>query len=61
TLTTVRYVFKAVALSALMGCGLIVLRKLMPIWVLIPLSILFYATGMAIWGELRRDSFKQAL
>lgn len=61
TLTNIRYVFKAVVLSALMGCGLIVLRKLLPIWVLIPLSILFYGTGMAIWGELRRDNFKQAL
>ena len=61
TLTTIRYGFKAVVLSALMGCGLIVLRKLLPIWVLIPLAILFYAAGMAIWGELRRDSFKQTL
>jgi hypothetical protein len=44
-----------------MGIGLIVLRKLVPIWALIPLAILFYAGGMAIWGELRRDSFKQVL
>ena len=60
-LTTIRYGFKAVVLSALMGIGLIVLRKLVPIWALIPLAILFYAGGMAIWGELRRDSFKQVL
>jgi O-antigen/teichoic acid export membrane protein len=61
TLTTIRYGFKAAVLSALMGCGLIVLRKLLPIWVLIPLAILFYAAGMAIWGELRRDKFMPVL
>ena len=60
TLNDIRYVIKTVALSALMGVGLIVLRNLFPIWALIPLAILFYAAGMAIWGELRRDSFKQA-
>ena len=59
TLTTIRYGFKTVVLSALMGCGLIVLRKLLPIWVLIPLAMLFYAAGLGIWGELRRDSFTQ--
>ncbi len=59
TLTTIRYGFRAVVLSALMGCGLIVLRKFLPIWVLIPLAMLFYVAGLAIWGELRRDSFKQ--
>ena len=59
TLTTIRYGFKTVVLSALMGCGLIVLRKLLPIWVLIPLAMLFYAAGLGIWGELRRESFTQ--
>ena len=59
TLITIRYGFKAVALSALMGAGLIVFRNLFPIWALIPLAIAFYAAGMAIWGELRRDSFRQ--
>ena len=60
TPTTIRYGLKAVVLSALMGGGLIVLRKLLPIWVLIPLAMLFYAAGLTIWGELRRDSFKQS-
>ena len=59
TLTSIRYAIKAVALSALMGCGLIILKGLIPIWVLIPLGVLFYAAGMTMWGEFRRDSFKQ--
>lgn len=59
TLSSTQYVMKAVALSASMGCGLIVLRNLIPIWVLVPLSIVFYAVGMAFWGELKRDSFRQ--
>ncbi len=59
TLITIRYGFKAVALSALMGAGLVVFRNLFPIWALIPLAIAFYAAGMAIWGELKRDSFRQ--
>ncbi|MDE0297635.1 MAG: flippase [Candidatus Poribacteria bacterium] len=61
TLTGMRYAIKAVVLSATMGCGLIVLRKLAPIWVLIPLSVMYYAAGMVFLGELKRDTFKQIL
>ena len=61
TLTNTQYAIKAVVLSALMGCGLIFLRKLFPIWALIPLSIIFYAAGMALWGELKRDTFRQII
>ena len=59
TPTHIGYAIKTVALSALMGCGLVLLRKLFPIWALIPLAVLFYTAGMVMWGELRRDSFKQ--
>ena len=61
TLTDIRFAIKAVVLSALMGCGLILLRDLFSIWALIPLAILFYGVGMVILGELRRDRFRQML
>ena len=44
---------KAVFLSAVMGIGLVLLKGFLSIWVLIPLAVLFYGGGIAIFGELR--------
>lgn len=44
---------KASILSALMGVGLAVLKGSFSIWVLIPLSVVFYGGGMALLGEFR--------
>lgn len=48
-----RTVLKATFLSALMGVGLVFLKGLLPIWMLIPLAVLFYGGGIAILGEFR--------
>ena len=45
--------FKAAFLSAVMGIGLVLLKGALSIWVLIPLSVLFYGGGIAILGEFR--------
>ena len=44
---------KAVFLSAVMGIGLTLLKGIFSIWVLIPLAMVFYGGGIAIFGELR--------
>ena len=42
---------KAVFLSAVMGIGLVLLKGFFSIWVLIPLAVLFYGGGIAIFKE----------
>ena len=44
---------KAVFLSAVMGMGLVLLKGFLSIWVLIPLAVLFYGGGIAVFGEFR--------
>ena len=44
---------KAGFLSAVMGIGLVLLKGFLSIWVLIPLTVLFYGGGIALLGEFR--------
>ena len=44
---------KAAFLSAVMGIGLVLLKGVFSIWILIPLAVLFYGGGIAIFGEFR--------
>lgn len=44
---------KAVFLSVLMGVGLVMLKGFFSIWVLTPLAVVFYGSGIAVFGELR--------
>jgi O-antigen/teichoic acid export membrane protein len=46
-------ILKAGILSGVMGIGLTVLKGFLPIWVLIPLAVLFYGGGITILGEFR--------
>ena len=46
---------KAVLLSAVMGVGLTLLKGFLSIWVLIPLAVVFYGSGIAIFGEFRES------
>ena len=52
-LTEIGFIFKAIILATVMGVGLVLLRKFLPIWVLIPLAMLFYGGGIVAWGEFR--------
>ena len=44
---------KAVVLSVVMGVGLVLLKGFLSVWVLIPLAVLFYGGGIAVFGEFR--------
>ena len=44
---------KAAFLSAVIGIGLTLLKGFLSIWVLIPLAVVFYGGGIAIFGEMR--------
>ena len=44
---------KVVFLSVLMWIGLVLLKGILSVWVLIPLSVLFYGGGIAVLGEFR--------
>ena len=44
---------KAVFLSTVMGIGLMLLKGILGVWVLIPLAVLFYSGGLALFGEFR--------
>ena len=46
-------VLKAIFLSAVMGIGLVLLKGFFSIWVLIPLAMVFYGGGIAVFGEFR--------
>ena len=52
-LTETSFVFKSILLSTVMGLGLLLLKGLLTIWILIPLSILFYGGGIVVLGEYR--------
>ncbi|MCY4403247.1 MAG: flippase [Candidatus Poribacteria bacterium] len=52
-LTEISYIFKSILLSTVMGIGLVLLKGILTIWILIPLSILFYGGGIAVLGEIR--------
>ena len=51
TLLILPTLLKAVFLSAVMGIGLVLLKGFFSIWVLIPLAVLFYGGGIAIFKE----------
>ena len=44
---------KTVILSIVMGVGLVLLKGFLSVWVLIPLAVLFYGGGIAVFGEFR--------
>ena len=44
---------KAVFLCGVMGMGLTLLKGFLSIWVLIPVAVLFYSGGIALFGEFR--------
>ena len=44
---------KAVFLSTVMGIGLVLLKRFLSIWVLIPLAVLFYGGCLTVLGEFR--------
>ena len=52
-LTERGFIVKAAGLSALMGIGLVLLKGHLSVWVLIPLAVLFYGAGLAVFGEFR--------
>ena len=52
-LTEMGFIFKVGLISAVMGVGLVLLKGLLSIWILIPLSMLFYGGGIVLWGEFR--------
>ena len=52
-LTETGFIFKAVLLSAVMGVGLVLLKGILSIWILIPLAVLFYGSGIVVLGEYR--------
>lgn len=52
-LTEIGFIFKVILISALMGVGLVLLKGILPIWVLIPLAMVFYLGGIVFWGEFR--------
>lgn len=52
-LTEIGFIFKSLLLSAVMGIGLVLLKGILTIWILIPMSILFYSVGIIVLGEFR--------
>ena len=36
-----------------MGVGLVLLKGILSIWILIPLAVLFYGSGIVVLGEYR--------
>ena len=44
---------KTVILSVVMGVGLVLLKGFLSVWVLIPLAVVFYGGGIAVFGEFR--------
>ncbi len=52
-LTEIRFIFKVILISAVMGIGLVLLKGILSIWILIPLAIVAYFIGIALWGEFR--------
>ncbi len=54
-LTEIAFVFKSILLSTVMGIGLVLLKGLLTIWILLPLSILFYGGGIFVLGEYQTN------
>ena len=44
---------KAGFLCSVMGMGLTLLKGFLSIWVLIPVAVVFYGSGIVIFGEFR--------
>ena len=53
TLLILPTLLKVASLCAVMGIGLTLLKGFLSIWVLIPLAVLFYGGGLALFGEFR--------
>lgn len=47
------FIPKVLILSAVMGVGLILLKGILSVWILIPLAVVFYGSGIIIWREFR--------
>lgn len=47
------FIPKVLILSAVMGVGLILLKGILSVWILIPLAIVLYGSGIIIWREFR--------
>ncbi len=47
------FIPKVLILSAVMGVGLILLKGILSVWILIPLAIVFYGSGIIVWKEFR--------
>ncbi len=54
-LTHINFVIKAIILSTVMAIGLVLLKGHLSVWVLIPLAVLFYGGGLAVFGEFRTE------
>lgn len=52
-LTETRFIFKSIILSTVMGVGLVLLKGILSIWILIPLAMVFYGSGVFVLGEFR--------
>ncbi len=47
------FIPKVLILSAVMGVGLILLKGILSVWILIPLAVVFYGSGIIVWKEFR--------
>ena len=47
------FIPKVLILSAVMGVGLILLKGILSVWILIPLAVVFYGSGIIIWREFQ--------
>ena len=47
------FIPKVLILSAVMGVGLILLKGILSVWILIPLAIVLYGSGIIVWKEFQ--------
>lgn len=47
------FIPKVLILSAVMGVGLILLKGILSVWILIPLAVVFYGSGIIVWKEFQ--------
>ncbi len=52
-LDEIGFIPKVLILSTVMGVGLILLKGILSVWILIPLAVVFYGSGIIIWREFR--------
>ena len=52
-LDEIGFIPKVLILSAVMGVGLILLKGILSVWILIPLAVVFYGSGIIIWREFQ--------